>query len=67
MAKPVRERLHELRKEIADLLAESKLNRGKQTERGELRQVKRLQQMQAILKELMAMTDRKKLHPDTPK
>jgi len=59
--KPVHERLAELRKEIAGLLEENKLNRGKRTEGADVKQLKRLQKMQAILKELMAMTDRNQL------
>lgn len=61
MAKSVQERLSELRREIATLLEESKNNLGKRTEGAEVKQLKRLQKMQAILDELMRMTDRTKL------
>jgi hypothetical protein len=61
VAKPVQERLSELRREIAMLLEENKHNLGKRTEGAELKQLKRLQKVQAILDELMKMTDRTKL------
>ena len=64
VAKSVHDRLLEIRREIAKLLAENERLRGKRRKQGgmaELEQSQRLQKMQQLLNELMTMTDSKKL------